>query len=108
MTWKGPNNNKVQCDRTGAIVHASDCRMTWDGLFVKKSAWYPRNPQDVIFPIKEGTPPAISRPVGEPEFIQTPNNVPATFADGTEITWADGTDLEWSENAVAETDIEAG
>ncbi len=69
MTWKGRKNNKVQCDRTGAIVHASDCRMTWDGLFVLKSAYYPRNPQDTNYPIKEGTAPAISRPIGEPEFI---------------------------------------
>ena len=109
MTWKGRANNKVQCDRTGAIVHASDCRMTWDGLFVWKPFWYPRNPQDTIKPVRDGVPPAISRPVGEPEFVNyPPNNVPATFSDQTQITWANGADVEWSENAVAESDIVPG
>lgn len=105
MTWKKRGDNKVQCDRTGAIVHASDCRMTWDGLFVQKRFWYPRNPQDTIAPIKEGAVPAISRPVGEPEFIKSPQNVLASFSDGTGITWGDGTDVEWSENEVAESDV---
>jgi hypothetical protein len=97
MAWKGRGNNKVQCDRTGAIVHASDCRLTWDGLFVLKSAWYPRQPQDTNSPIREGTPPAISRPVGEPEFID-----PVTLkaeSTSTPSTWDAGTwddpDREW-------------
>lgn len=105
MTWKGRGNNKVQCDRTGAIVHASDCRMTWDGLFVQKSAWYPRNPQDTLYPVKDGTPPAISRPIGEPEFISGPLNQPVEWASGAQVTWANGTDIEWSENVIAETDL---
>lgn len=103
MTWKGRGNNKVQDDRTGAIVHASDCRMTWNGLFT--AHWFPRNPQDTNFPIKEGMPPAISRPIGEPTFIATPQNQPASWGDGTGITWGDGTGVEWSENEVAETDL---
>ena len=98
MTWKGRGNNKVQCDRTGAIVHASDCKMTWDGLFVLKSAWYARQPQDTIRPIKEQMVPAVTRPIGDPAFILTPQLEPQqiSWADGTNITWGDGQGVDWS------------
>lgn len=97
MTWKGRGNNKVQCDRTGAIVHASDCRMTWDGLFVQKRHWYPRQPQDIAPPPIQPAIPAVSRPVGEPSFI---GGSPAStsWSDGTDITWSDGTQVEWSDD----------
>lgn len=105
MTWKGRGNNKVQCDRTGAIVHASDCRMTWDGLFVQKRFWYARQPQDIPPPPIPTALPAISRPVGQPEFLPSPQNQPIEWANGAPVTWADGTQVEWSENVVAETDL---
>lgn len=71
MTWKGRGNPKVRCDRTGAIVHASDCRMTWDGLFVQKSAWYPRQPQDIAPPPILPALPAVSRPVDDGPYTVT-------------------------------------
>ncbi len=104
MTFKKRGDNKVQCDRTGAIVHASDCRLTWDRLFVLKQFWYPRQPQDTNFPIKEGMPPAIVRPVGDPVFIGDRQDVQSTWSDRSGIEWSDGTNVEWSENEVAETD----
>lgn len=104
MTWKQRGDNKVQCDRTGAIVHASDCRMTWNGFFVQKRFWYPRSPQETLMPVREDILPAISRPVGEPVFIASPSDVLTTWGDGSGITWSDGTQVEWSENEVAETD----
>jgi hypothetical protein len=83
--------------------------MTWDGFFVWKPYWYKRSPQETIKPVREDIAPAISRPVGEPEFIDfPPNNVPIEWANGEQLTWSDGTNVQWSENLVAESDIEPG
>lgn len=39
---------KAVCDRTGFRVYASDCRLQWDGVFVRKKSWEIRHPQDFI------------------------------------------------------------
>lgn len=87
---------KVQDDITGAIVNASECRMMWNGLFVHRDNWFPRQPQDTLRPIKDRQAPPIPRPFGQPEFLPVSNPEGATFSDGTGITWSDGTQVQWS------------
>lgn len=60
---------KVVCDLSGAVVNASECRMTWDGLLVKKSLWSPRHPQDILPSTEETRTPAHPRPEGAAVFI---------------------------------------
>ena len=60
---------KVRCDITGAIVNATRCRKTWDGLFVIKEAWSPRQPQDILAITEETRTPANPRPGGADTFI---------------------------------------
>lgn len=55
-------DHRVQCDRSGAIVNASDCRMTWDGLFVLKELWHPKHPQDEVTVVTERRPSVIRSP----------------------------------------------
>lgn len=60
---------KVVCDLTGAVVNASDCRLMWNGLFVLKSLWMPRHPQDHIAPPSKEIVPLHPRPEGTAQFI---------------------------------------
>lgn len=60
---------KVQCDVSGFLVNASECRMQWDGKFVHKDFWSPRHPQDKLGATKESQSPPIPRPEGTDEFI---------------------------------------
>jgi hypothetical protein len=62
-------DHKAVCDLSGAVVNASDCRMMWNGLFVHKSMWEPRHPQDRPGNPRASKPPAIARPEGEMQFI---------------------------------------
>ncbi len=73
----------VYCDRTGFKVYASDCRMQWDGLFVREKSWEARNQQEFL----RGVPDlqAVSTPRPEPGDISTDDtpipitpSVPAT------------------------------
>lgn len=52
----------VICDRTGFKKKASDCRMEWTGLFVHKSEWESRHPQDKIRGIADFQAVSIPRP----------------------------------------------
>jgi hypothetical protein len=69
MGKKEKRDYKVKCDLSGAIYFASECRLRWDGLFVHKSLWSPRNPQDKIKIHTEENRPPIVRPEAEPTFI---------------------------------------
>jgi hypothetical protein len=60
---------KVVCDRSGAVVNASDCRMQWNGLYVLKELWEQRHPLDTPPNARPERPPPISRPEGEIQFI---------------------------------------
>ena len=54
----------------GMIVSASECRKEWNGLFVHKSVWSPRHPQDLVTVVPERARPANPRPEGEPQFLE--------------------------------------
>jgi hypothetical protein len=56
-------------DRTGFRVYGSDCRMQWNGLFVRKESWEPRQPQDFVKSKKDDQTVPIARPGTDPEFI---------------------------------------
>lgn len=64
---KGDHN--VICDRTGFKLKASDCKLEWNGLFVRAESWESRHPQDFLraFPDDQTVP--IARPPQEPYFL---------------------------------------
>lgn len=76
MARRGTRDYKVVCDRTGGIFPASECKMEWSGLFVHKSVWDPRQPQDTLRASKDSSAPPIARPVGEPTFISATDVTP--------------------------------
>ena len=49
-------------DIDGQKYKLSEMRMTWDGLMVHKSEWYPKNPQLTIRAHREKSPPRNVRP----------------------------------------------
>jgi len=66
-----PGTNNVICDRTGFKMKASDCRLEWNGLFVRKKSWERRQPQDLIRGFPDHQQPAFSRP-GQADVFITP------------------------------------
>lgn len=64
---KGTNN--VECDRTGFKMKATECRMEWNGYFVRNESWERRQPQDLLrgFPDKQN--PEVSRPGTGDTFV---------------------------------------
>jgi hypothetical protein len=60
---------KAHCDRTDFRGYASDMRMQWDGLFVRKQSWEKRHPQDYVRTKKDKQSVPIARPTTDPEFI---------------------------------------
>lgn len=57
------------CDRTGFRVLASDTKMEWDNLIVRKKSWEIRQPQDFVRGVQDdqNVPDARIRP--NPTFI---------------------------------------
>lgn len=62
------------CDYSGFKVLARDCRLTWDGYFVHKRYWEPRQPQDFVRGVKDNQTVPIARPESEDTFL-TANEV---------------------------------
>jgi len=57
----------VICDRCGMKRKASDCRITWDNLFVCQGCWTPRHPQDFV----KGIPDNQTVPISRPDTVST-------------------------------------
>lgn len=60
---------KAYCDRTGFREYASDMRMQWNGLWVRKESWEPRQPQDYVKSKRDNQSVPIARPGTEIKFI---------------------------------------
>lgn len=67
--YYSPGDYNVICDRTGQKKKASQCRMEWNGLFVRNESWEPRHPQDKIRGVIDDQRVPISRPGGEDVFL---------------------------------------
>lgn len=66
---KGTNN--VESDRSGFKYKANECRFEWNGLFVHKSEWEPRQPQDLLRGFPDRQQPEVSRPGTTDKFLAT-------------------------------------
>ena len=62
-------DHNVICDYSGFKVRASQCRMTWDGYFVHKKYWEPRNQQDFVRGRVDRQTVQITRPEQTDVFI---------------------------------------
>lgn len=67
MPWKHPEVN-YECDLSGKKYPKSQMRMMWNGLYVHKSQWEPRQPQDHVKPIRPPKPVKNARPYTDPVF----------------------------------------
>jgi len=65
---KHPETNYI-CDLSGFKYPRSQMRMMWNGLYVHKSQWEPRQPQDFVKPIRPPKAVENSRPHVEPTFV---------------------------------------
>jgi hypothetical protein len=50
------------CDLSGRTCYSEDMRQMWNGLWVHKDYWEPRNPQDFVYAIRDQMAPAVVRP----------------------------------------------
>ena len=57
------------CDVCGFKFKAKDLRMTWDGFFVCKEDWEPRNQQDFVKGVKDDQSVPIARPEQTQVFV---------------------------------------
>lgn len=63
----------VQCDRTGMVRYASECVMTWDGLFVDRLSVgqeAQKHPQERLRPSRDEQRVPIARPMPEATFLE--------------------------------------
>ena len=71
-----PGDNYVICERTGAKAYASECRMEWNGNFVRKEVWDMKHPQLSLKGISDDQTVSVSR--------SRASNT--TFLSATEVT----------------------
>ena len=64
----------AQCDECGQYFLSSEMRKRWDGAFVDRKCYDMRNPQDFVRAVKDGTPPAWTRPFATDSTIVYENN----------------------------------
>ena len=64
--WKSGDYNAT-CDICGWRYKASELRKTWDGYYVCKKDWYPRNPLDFPVKVTDDKAPPWTRPHGQYE-----------------------------------------
>ncbi len=69
-----PGNNNVECDRTGFKMKVNMCRLEWNGFFVRRESWEPRQPQDLLRGFPDRQQPDVSRP-GTGDVFLEPNSV---------------------------------
>lgn len=55
----------VICDQCGMKRKASECRITWDNLYVCQGCWTPRHPQDFV----KGVPDDQTVPIARPDIV---------------------------------------
>jgi hypothetical protein len=60
------------CDRCGTPYYSRDGRIEWNGLFVCKYCYEPRQPQDFVRGLKDDQRVEIARPRQPDRFITTP------------------------------------
>lgn len=68
MSWKHPEPNFI-CDLSGKKYPKSQMRMMWNGLYVHKSEWEPRHPQDFTKPVRPSKGLKNARPDSDPTFV---------------------------------------
>ena len=70
--YYAPGDHNVQCDRCDFKRKASECKMTWDNLFVcADTCWEPRQPQDFLRGFPDYQNVDIARPVQTDVFQTT-------------------------------------
>lgn len=67
IMYRNPEPNAI-CDITGFKHPKSQMRMMWNGLYVHKDEWEPRQPQDFVKPIRSQKPVKNARPHRTPVF----------------------------------------
>jgi len=70
-TYYKKGDYNVICDRSGYKVKATECRRTWDGLFVRKIDWEPRHPQDFVRGKKDNQRVPYARTENTDSFLST-------------------------------------
>lgn len=64
-------DNNVISDRSGFKVKASECKFEWQGLFVPKTEWEARHPQDFVRGVADDQTVKVSRPESPDVFLGT-------------------------------------
>lgn len=72
----------MTCQRTGRVFKRSEMKQEWTGLWVHKSVWEPRHPQDIITPKDDQTSVYPATPEAPLVFDQyTPATMPESNLD---------------------------
>ncbi len=66
-----PKDNWVICERTGIKFRKSEMRKEWTGLYVHRSSWEPRHPQDFVKVEAEEITPSLVLPDRQQSVGQT-------------------------------------
>ena len=66
-----PKDNWVICQRTGIKFRRSEMRKEWNGLWVHRSVWEPRHPQDFVRVDPENPTASLVFPQKSKQFAYT-------------------------------------
>lgn len=79
----------ADCDQCGRMFKSGSLRRQWNGLYTCSTCWEPRQPQDFVRAVKDGSPPAFVR---GGDFNPTIATIPGTLtASTTSIAVTDST-----------------
>lgn len=70
-SYFNPGDYNCICDVTGFKMKASQCRLQWNGLFVRKESFEERHPQDFVRGKTDDQSVPIPRSDSEPTFLLT-------------------------------------
>jgi hypothetical protein len=61
MSYYQQGQWNADCDQCGVKFKSSQLRKQWNGLYTCPKCWEPRQPQDFVRAVKDGSPPAYVR-----------------------------------------------
>ena len=88
MSYYAHGQWNATCDQCDGTFKSGALRKMWNGLYACSRCWEPRQPQDFVRAVKDGSPPSWQR--GQ-AFITTQTTIPGTLTSTTtSIATVDG------------------
>lgn len=68
-TFYKRGSNNIICDQSGFKTKLHQAKKTWDGFWVHRDFWEPRQPQDFVRGVIDNIKADVTRPESEDVFL---------------------------------------